>query len=72
MRNRLKVVRAEKNITQEQLANLTDVSRQTINAIETNKFVPSTLIALKIASVLGKKVEEIFFLEESDLNKKPV
>ncbi len=72
MRNRLKVLRAEKNITQEQLANLTDVSRQTINAIETNKFVPSTLIALKIASVLGKRVEEIFFLEESDLNKKPV
>jgi len=42
------------------------VSRQTINAIESNKYVPSTVLALKVAQVFQKKVEEIFILEESD------
>jgi len=42
------------------------VSRQTINAIESNKYVPSTVLALKVAQVFQKKVEEIFMLEESD------
>jgi putative transcriptional regulator len=66
MKNRIKVGRAEKNLTQEQLANLVSVSRQTINAIEAGKYVPSTVLSLKIASVLKKDMQEIFELEEKD------
>ncbi|MDR1199786.1 MAG: helix-turn-helix transcriptional regulator [Prevotellaceae bacterium] len=66
MRNNLKVERAIKNITQENLANAVSVSRQTINAIETGKYVPSTVLALKIARYFSKTVEEIFILEEND------
>jgi putative transcriptional regulator len=66
MKNNLRVERAIKNLTQEDLANLVSVSRQTINAMEANKYVPSTVLALKIARVFNKKVEEIFFLESSD------
>jgi len=66
MKNNIKVERAIKNITQEELANLVFVSRQTINAMEANKYVPSTLLALKIARVFNKKVEDIFMLEETD------
>jgi putative transcriptional regulator len=66
MRNNLKVERAVKNITQENLANAVSVSRQTINAIETGKYVPSTVLSLKIAKYFGKTVEKIFILEESD------
>ena len=66
MKNKLKVARAEKNITQEELANEIKVSRQTINAIETGKYVPSTILALKMALYFGMKVEELFILEETD------
>ncbi|ROL61005.1 transcriptional regulator [Bacteroidetes/Chlorobi group bacterium ChocPot_Mid] len=66
MKNNIRVERAIKNITQEELAKLIQVSRQTINAMELGKYVPSTVLALKIAKVFGKKVEEIFYLEESD------
>lgn len=66
MKNNIKVERAIKNITQEDLAKLISVSRQTINAIETNKYVPSTVLALKIAHVFGKSVEDIFSLTEDD------
>jgi putative transcriptional regulator len=66
MKNNLKVERAIKNITQEELAHLVNVSRQTINAMELNKYVPSTVLSLKIARIFGKKVEDIFYLEESD------
>lgn len=66
MKNNLKVERATKNLTQEALAIKISVSRQTINAIENRKFVPSTLLALKIAGIFGKKVEDIFFLEKND------
>ena len=66
MKNRLKVARAEMDITQGELAEKIDVSRQTINAIESGKYVPSTVLALKMAKVFGKNVEEIFFLEDSD------
>ena len=64
MKNTIKIERVKNNLTQEQLANLVDVSRQTINAIELKKFVPSTVLALKIAKVFNKPVEEIFQLEE--------
>jgi putative transcriptional regulator len=66
MKNNIKVERAIKNITQEELANQVSVSRQTINAMEANKYVPSTVLALKIAKVFDKKVEDIFILEKGD------
>ncbi len=66
MKNNLKVQRAIKNITQQDLANKVGVSRQTINALENGKYVPSTVLALKIAAVFEKSLEQIFFLEESD------
>jgi putative transcriptional regulator len=66
MKNNLKVERAIKNLTQDELAKLIGVSRQTINAMELNKYVPSTVLSLKIARVFDKKVEDIFCLEESD------
>jgi len=66
MKNNIKVQRAILNITQEELANRISVSRQTINAMESNKYVPSTLLALKIARVFDKKVDDIFTLEDGD------
>ena len=66
MQNTIKVERAIKNITQADLAEKIGVSRQTINAIETNRYVPSTILALKMAKLFGKKVEEIFSLEKGD------
>lgn len=66
MKNTIKIERAIKNITQEDLAKKIAVSRQTINAMEAGKYVPSTVLALKIAKYFGKKVEDIFELEEED------
>ena len=66
MKNSLRVERAIKNITQAELAELIGVSRQTINTIESNKYVPSTVLALKIARVFEKPVEQLFLLEEGD------
>ncbi|QQV01465.1 MULTISPECIES: helix-turn-helix transcriptional regulator [Chryseobacterium] len=66
MKNTIKIARAFKNITQEDLAKEIGVSRQTINAMEAGKYVPSTVLALKIAKYFGKKVEEIFELEDND------
>lgn len=66
MNNTLKVQRAIIGMTQQQLAEAVDVSRQTINAIETKKYVPSTVLALKIARTFGKTVEEVFQLEEGE------
>jgi putative transcriptional regulator len=66
MKNTLRIERAILNITQAELAEKVNVSRQTINTIEAGKYVPSTVLALKIARVFGKKVEEIFQLDEND------
>lgn len=66
MKNKIKLERAVKNITQEDLAKIIGVSRQTINAMEAGKYVPSTVLALKIAKYFGKKVEDIFELEDGD------
>ncbi len=66
MQNNIKVERAIKNITQDDLAKLIGVSRQTINAVEKGKYVPSTLLALKMARVFGKKVDDIFWLDDED------
>lgn len=68
MKNNIRVERAIKNMTQAELASRVAVSRQTIITIESNKYIPSTLLALKIARVFGKTVEDIFSLEESDLS----
>ncbi len=66
MKNRIKVERAIYNLTQADLAKKIGVSRQTINAMEKNKYVPSTVLALKLSRVFKKNVEDIFFLEDSD------
>lgn len=66
MKNNIRVQRAIKNITQAELADLIQVSRQTINTIESGKYVPSTVLALKMARVFDKPVEDIFELEEGD------
>lgn len=66
MENFIRVERAKKRITQAELAEKVNVSRQTIHAIETGKFVPSTVLALKIAKYFGCKVEDIFQLDEND------
>ena len=66
MKNKLRIQRAIKNITQAELAELIKVSRQTINTIESGKYVPSTVLALKMAKVFEVPVEAIFELEEGD------
>ena len=66
MKNNVKVQRAIANITQAGLADKIGVSRQTINAIEAGKYVPSTVLALKMAKLFGKSVNDIFELDETD------
>ncbi len=66
MKNSIKVERAIHDLTQEQLAQKLGVSRQTIHAIEAYKYVPSTVLALKLAQLFDKQVGEIFKLEETD------
>ena len=68
MKNTIRIQRAVKNITQAELADLIQVSRQTINTIESGKYVPSTVLALKMAKVFGIPVEQIFELEEGDFS----
>ncbi len=66
MKNTIRVERAIKDMTQAQLAEKVDVSRQTINAIEAARYVPSAVLAMKIARLFGKSVNEVFELEEGD------
>jgi len=66
MKNTIKVERAKHDMTQADLADKINVSRQTINSIETGRFVPSTLLALKIAHVFQTTVDAIFTLEDGD------
>jgi putative transcriptional regulator len=66
MKNNLKEERLKKQWTQSELAEFVNVSRQTIFSIEINKYTPSVLLAMKLAKVLGKKVEQLFQLEETD------
>lgn len=66
MKNSIKVERAKKDMTQQDLAEKVQVSRQTINSIEAGKYVPSTVLALKISRVFGVGLEEIFELENED------
>jgi putative transcriptional regulator len=66
VKNRLKVLRAERGWSQERLAEQLAVSRQTTNAIETGRYDPSLPLAFKIAALFGKRVEEVFFPEGED------
>ncbi len=66
MKNNIRVERAIKRMTQQQLADRVGVSRQTINAIESDKYAPSGILLMKIAVIFEKPVEEIFALEPSD------
>jgi putative transcriptional regulator len=66
MKNCLKVERAIKNVTQEDLAKIIGVSRQAINSIELGKYVPSTILSLKLSRYFNKPVNDIFTLEEED------
>lgn len=61
--NRLKVARAEKSLSQEELAALAGVTRQTISSIETRQYIPSTLLAFILAKKLDKPIDALFFLE---------
>ena len=70
MKNRIKIFRAIHDITQEELANKLDVSRQTILAIEKNKYDPSLKLALKMAKFFKVKVEDLFIDEEEEEKKK--
>ena len=67
LKNRLKVARAEKDLSQDELARLVGVTRQTIGSVETGQYCPSTRLALTLAMKLGKKVEELFYLEEESV-----
>ncbi len=64
LKNTLKVQRAKKDLTQEQLAELVGVTRKTINTVENGVYIPSTYLALKLSKVLGVTVEELFQLDE--------
>jgi len=66
VKNTIKIQRAFKDLTQEALANKIGVSRQTINSIENNRYIPSTVLALKISKVFDISVNEIFELENED------
>ena len=66
MKNNLKVERDIKNITKEELSKQIGVTRQAINAVELNKYVPSTVLSLKLSNFFGKTVNEIFSLEDTD------
>ena len=67
LKNTLKVQRAIKNLTQQELADRVNVTRKTINTVENGKFVPSTELALKLARVLEVTVEELFMLDDQDI-----
>jgi putative transcriptional regulator len=71
MRNRLKVLRAERDLSQAALAEALSVSRQTINSIETGKYDPSLPLGLRIARLFGQPVEAIFFLDDGAAPTKP-
>lgn len=66
MRNTIKVERARRDMTQQDLADRVGVSRQTINYIETQKYIPSTVLALKLSEIFEMPVSELFTLEQTD------
>lgn len=66
LENRLKVARAERSLSQGQLADLAGVTRQTVSSIETGQYVPSALLAFILADQLGKRVDDLFTLVRED------
>lgn len=64
MKNKLEQIRKDRGITQEELANTLEVSRQTVNSLENGRYNPSIVLAFKIAKVFGLQIEEIFIYEE--------
>ena len=64
MKNKLEQIRKDRGITQEELANILEVSRQTVNSLEKGRYNPSIVLAFKIAKVFGLQIEEIFIYEE--------
>jgi putative transcriptional regulator len=66
MKNELRVLRAKHNITQAELAERLGVSRQTVNAIETEKYDPSLPLAFKIAQTFGCRIEDVFFMSDGN------
>ena len=71
MKNKIKILRAVNNLTQAELAEKIEVSRQTINAMEAGKYIPSTVLALKLSNIFKISVQEIFELESSDWKFNP-
>lgn len=70
--NRLRVARAERGWSQDDLARRAGVTRQTVSSIETGQYVPSALLAFVLAERLGKPVDELFFLEGDDADGHPL
>lgn len=64
MKNKLEQIRKDRGITQEELANILEVSRQTVNSLENGRYNPSIVLAFKIAKFFGLQIEEIFIYEE--------
>lgn len=71
MKNRLRVLRAERNWTQSDLATRLDVSRQTVNSIETERYEPSLSLAFRIAKLFGMTIEQIFEPDDTNATSKP-
>ncbi len=71
MKNRLKIERAILDLTQEELANKIGVSRQTISSIEKNRYIPSTVLSLRLSNLFKKPVNDFFELDENEkINRK--
>ncbi len=70
MKNRLEEIRKEKGITQEELANVLEVSRQTIGSLENGRYNPSIILAFKIAKYFGLTIEDIFIYEDGEEDEK--
>ncbi len=66
MKNRLKIERAILDLTQEELANKIGVSRQTISSIEKNRYIPSTVLSLRLSNLFNKPVNDFFELDENE------
>lgn len=69
MKNLIKVERARHNLSQQELADRLGITRQSVHAIEAGKFVPSTMLALKMAKLFNVRVEDIFILDDSDFQQ---
>lgn len=69
MKNKLEELRKEKELSQEMLANILDVSRQTVSSLENGRYNPSLILAFKIAKYFKKNIEEIFIYKEEDNNE---